>query len=121
MKNLQTLHISNPLSSLSCLSLLSFFSKNFFLFPALILLFVVQHHRVLISHPFYFWIEYCYLCLSLDFTILFLVSNGIFFYQLFIYIIINLFFKIYKLNFESTGKIYHQHLNIFVYVTHGQA
>jgi len=40
-ENLQILHISNPLSSLSLLFLLSFFSKNFFLFPALILLFVV--------------------------------------------------------------------------------
>jgi hypothetical protein len=46
MKNLQTLHISNPLSSLSWLSLLSFFSKSFFLFPALILLFVVPHHKM---------------------------------------------------------------------------
>jgi len=35
------LHISNPLSSFFLLSLLSFFSKSFFLFPALILLFVV--------------------------------------------------------------------------------
>jgi len=37
------LHISNPLSSFSWLSLLSFFSKSFFLFPTLILLFVVPH------------------------------------------------------------------------------
>jgi len=43
-KNLQILHISNPFSSLSLLSLLSFFSKSFFLFPALILLFVVPRH-----------------------------------------------------------------------------
>jgi len=47
-ENLQILHISNPLSSLSLLSFLSFFSKSFFsksffLFPALILLFVVPH------------------------------------------------------------------------------
>ena len=50
-ENLQILHISNPLSSLSLLSLLqllsflkaSFFSKSFFLFPALILLFVILH------------------------------------------------------------------------------
>jgi hypothetical protein len=46
MKNLQTLHIFNPLSSFSLLSLLSFFSKSFFLFPALILLFVVPRQLV---------------------------------------------------------------------------
>jgi len=40
-ENLQILHISNPLSSFSLLSFLSFFSKSFFLFPALIILFVV--------------------------------------------------------------------------------
>jgi hypothetical protein len=33
MKNLQTLHISNPLSSLSLLSLLSFFSSQLLSFP----------------------------------------------------------------------------------------
>jgi hypothetical protein len=43
-ENLQTLHISNPLSFFSLLFLLSFFSKSFFLFPALILLFVVPRH-----------------------------------------------------------------------------
>jgi hypothetical protein len=45
-ENLQILHISNPLSSLSLLSLLSFFSKSFFLFPALILFFVVPRHFI---------------------------------------------------------------------------
>jgi hypothetical protein len=45
-ENLQILHISNPFSSLSLLSLLSFFSKSFFLFPALILFFVVPRHFI---------------------------------------------------------------------------
>jgi hypothetical protein len=49
-ENLQILHIYNPFFSLSLLSLLSFFSKSFFLFPALILLFVVPRH----SHGFFF-------------------------------------------------------------------
>ena len=49
-ENLQILHIYNPFFSLSLLSLLSFFSKSFFLFPALILLFVVPRH----SHVLFF-------------------------------------------------------------------
>jgi len=46
-ENLQLLHISNLLSSLSWLSLLSFFSKSFFFFPVLILLFAIPHHLVI--------------------------------------------------------------------------
>jgi hypothetical protein len=45
-ENLQILYISNPLSSLFLLSLLSFFSKRFFLFPVLILLFIIPHQNV---------------------------------------------------------------------------